>query len=397
MTQRLRNRLLKTRLEPWLALCENGIVQIYGPYPPSQGRTRWRLQVYDPATQRKISVTAANRDDALKLLAQLEQEVKSAKPKTVHEVLEEFLEYKRSVLSKEHFVLQLGMKLRQLIPDVTIQSITPQKAESYYLAETRRVGKYGVLKPATHHLCLRRAKEFFAWLVRRGLATSNPFSGVEPIGRVNTGKLQPRESEAKTLDALLFAKAEAGDEGALALLVQLYLGCRPSEVLALTVGCCEAEATRIYVPGTKTKNARRKLELYPPVAALVQRHCAGRPVRERLFAANLPKQPSANWMYKRLHRYCDEIQIPRICPHALRGLHSSLALAAGATTHNVAQALGHANFSTTARHYASPESVANGRAKNFAAAFHAATPSVEELLGRLPEALRAQVLAEMKR
>lgn len=379
-----------------MALCEDGTVQIYGPYPPSKGRSRWRVQVYDPATQRKLSVTAASRAEALKLRDQLSAEVKSATPVRVYEVLEEFLDYKRSVMSKERFVEEVRNKLTQLIPDGPIQAITPQKAEGYYLNETKRIGKFGVLKPATHQMRLRLAKEFFAWLVRRGLASTNPFLHVEPIGRVNTGKPQPRETDAKTLDTLLFKRAEDGDEGALALLVQLYLGTRPSEVLALTVGCCESSCTRIYVPGTKTKNARRKLELYAPVAALVARHCEGRPIGERLFAANLPSQPSANWMYKRLHRFCDEASIPRICPHALRGLHSSLALAAGATTHNVAQALGHASFSTTARHYATPESVANGRAKNFAAALHSGgSAPLDTLLAALPDALRQQVLSEL--
>lgn len=379
-----------------MALCEDTAVQIYGPYPPSKGRSRWRVQVYDPATQRKLSVTAPNRAEAIKLRAQLENEVKSASPLSVYEVIEDFLEYKRSVMSKERLVQEVGKKLRQLIPDGPVQAITPQKAESYYLAETRRVGKFGVLKAATHHMRLRLAKEFFTWLVRRGFASTNPFENVQAIGRPNTGKVQPTESHAKTLDGLLFKKAGEGDEGALALLVQLYLGTRPSEVLALTVGSCEAEATRIYVPGTKTKNARRKLELYAPVAALVRRHCEGRPVAERLFAANLTVQPSANWMYKRLHRYCDEAGIPRICPHALRGLHSSLALAAGATTHSVAQALGHASFSTTARHYATPESVAVGRAKNFAAALHGGSSApLDSLLAALPDSLRLQVLSEL--
>ena len=167
-----------------MALCEDGTVQIYGPYPPSKGRSRWRVQVYDPATQRKLSVTAASRAEALKLRDQLSAEVKSTTPIRVYEVLEEFLDYKRSVMSKERFVEEVRNKLTQLIPDGPIQAITPQKAEGYYLNETKRIGKFGVLKPATHQMRLRLAKEFFAWLVRRGLASTNPFLHVEPIGRV---------------------------------------------------------------------------------------------------------------------------------------------------------------------------------------------------------------------
>ena len=77
---------------------------------------------------------------------------------------------------------------------------------------------------------------------------------------------------------------------------------------------------------------------------------------------------AAGWMYKRLENFCIRLQIPHICPHALRGLHSSLALAAGATSQHVAAALGHASFSTTSRHYATRESIEIGRARNFVSA-----------------------------
>ncbi len=202
-----RSRSLKTQLVAWMALCDDTAVRIYGPYPPSHGRTRWRLQVYDPTTQRKLSVTAATKADAIKLHAQLEEEIKSAKPVTVYEVLEDFIDYKRNTIQKDSQVQEIGKKLKQLIPDGPLQAITPAKAESYYLAETRRVGKFGVIKAATHQMRLRLAKEFFAWLVRRGIAGSNPFMAVEPIGRANTGKIQPRESEAKALDTYLFRAA----------------------------------------------------------------------------------------------------------------------------------------------------------------------------------------------
>ncbi len=153
------------------------------------------------------------------------------------------------------------------------------------------------------------------------------------------------------------------------MLVQLYLGLRPSEVLGLTVGAiedCSNHETVVYVDGKKNKNAKRKLELYGPVAALLIRFCEGRPKSQRIFASNREQQPRANWMYKRLRLrlHCDAIGIPPVCPHALRGLHSSLALAAGATTHSVAQALGHASFSTTAKHYATPDSIDLGKSRS---------------------------------
>lgn len=392
---RAAKRSLKTSLVSWLGSCDDTVVQIYGPYAPCKGRSRWRLQVYDPATRRKLSVTAATQREALILKAQLENEIKVAQPLTVWTVLEDYLEHKRTVTAHESSVKAIGRKLRQLIPDVPVVSITRVKANEYYLAETKRVVRSGrVQSAATHQGLLRLAKEFWRWLVRRELAQTNPWAEVEPIGRAKSGKVQPVETDARSLDRFLFERASAGDEGALAILVQLYLGLRPSEVLALTVGACSGDA--VYVPGTKTKNARRKLELYAPVAELLRQHCGSRPSTERVFAANLPKQPASDWMYKRLHRYCDDAGIPRICPHALRGLHSSLALSAGATTHDVAQALGHASFSTTQRHYATPESISVGRSRNFVKAMQGPSAAVQALLSALPDDLRGQVVTALK-
>lgn len=374
---------------------------IYGPYPPSPGRTRWRVQVYDPKTQRKLSVTAESQEAALALRERLEHEVKHAAPLLVHDAIAQYLEVKRYDIRSMQQVEDLGRKLRQLCPNVQVSSVTPQKAEQYYLEATQQKGKFGSLRPATHHARLRLAKALWTWLIRRDLAKHNPWEKVEPIGKVSSGKPQLDESDARKLDRFLFTQAEAGDEGALALLVELYLGLRSSEVLSLTVGACQGQT--VYVHGTKTKNARRKLALYGPVAELLERHCRNRPESERVFAANLPKQPSANWAYKRLKKICGQLGIPSICPHSLRGLHSSLALEAGATTHHVAKALGHASFGTTARHYAKPESIEVGRAHRFVAALHGdAQPSVEaedslsRALAVLPKELAAQVMAQLK-
>ncbi len=393
---------------------------IYGPYPPSPGRTRWRVQVYDPKTQRKLSVTAESREAALALRERLEQEVKHAAPLLVHDAIAQYLDVKRHDIRSDKQVEDLGRKLRQLCPNVPVSSVTPQKAEQYYLEETRRQGKFGALRPATHHARLRLAKAMWAWLIRRDLASQNPWDRVEPIGKVSSGKLQLDEADARKLDKFLFAQADAGDEGALALLLELYLGLRSSEVLSLTVGACQGQI--VYVHGTKTKNARRKLELYAPIAAILSKHCRNRPESARVFAANLPKQPSANWAYKRLKKICAQLGIPSICPHSLRGLHSSLALEAGATTHHVAKALGHASFGTTARHYAKPESIEVGRAHRFVAALHgentqsesassaasdshavsgsasgsAASDALSQILAGLTPELREQVVAQLR-
>ncbi len=136
------------------------------------------------------------------------------------------------------------------------------------------------------------------------------------------------------------------------------------EVLGLTVG--GVDGVNVFVNGTKNQNAKRRLELYAPVAKLLAKHCAKRPLSERIFASDRATKPAPNWMYKRLHAYCDEAKIGRVCPHSLRGLHSSLALEAGATSNDVARSLGHSSFAITAKHYAKADSIEVGKARRMA-------------------------------
>jgi len=354
-------------LENLLKNCDYTAVQIFGPYPPTPPRTRWRVQIYDPLTKTKRSVTLATREEAELLIPQLREEIARATPLSCHEAIKQFVAYKETYVQPLSAKM-IGERLLWFLPDMPLAHINESKAQQIYVAHTKRTGKFGPIKPATHQARLRTTKEFFKWLVKKGLARSNPFAAVEPIGRANAGKVQPTETDAQKLDAVLFEGARAGEEGALALLVQLYLGLRSSEVMKLEVAAVEREGRKVTVVRGKTRNARRALDLFPDVAELLWPLCLNRPGSERVFARHLPRCPSANYLWKRLHHYCRRAGIPEYCPHSLRGLHSSLALVGGATSHHVAASLGHASFATTAKHYADPSAIDNSRAKRFVAA-----------------------------
>jgi len=371
-------------------------VQVYGPQPPCKGRTRWRIQVYDPTTRKKKSITAASKAEAEALIPVLKAEAQRSAPLHFHAAIQQYLEHKQSLVGQAWLTV-LGDRLRSFLPDVPVNLITPEQAEQLYRAETERVGRFGVVKAATHQALLRNVKEFCAWLVKRKLASSNPFQDVEPIGKASAGKPQPRETDARRLDALLLQRARAGNEGALALLVQIYLGLRPGEVLQLLVGAVERGGHKVSVLKGKTKKAERSLRLHPEVAALLGAHCQGRPDSERVFAANLPRRPGTDWMYKRLHAFCSELGIGKFCPHSLRGLHSTLALENGATSFDVAASLGHASFATTAKHYADPSAIENARLRRVVQVIKGpdAGGLAAEISG-LSEAERAQLLALLK-
>ena len=159
------------------------------------------------------------------------------------------------------------------------------------------------------NLRMTRGRRGSLFLRRRAFSSPSPsrfipahFENVDPIGRVHVGKEQPRETDAKRLDSVLMEAAKGGDEEALALLVQIYLGLRPGEVLSLQVDAIERQGTKVSITRGKTTNAKRSLELFADVAVLLWRHCQGRPGEQRVFAAALPQKPATNWMYKRLHR-----------------------------------------------------------------------------------------------
>jgi integrase len=55
--------------------------------------------------------------------------------------------------------------------------------------------------------------------------------------------------------------------------------------------------------------------------------------------------------------------VPKVTAHGMRGLHGTLAVDSGITSHAVASALGHESFRTTAESYAKRESVAGAQQK----------------------------------
>jgi hypothetical protein len=108
------------------------------------------------------------------------------------------------------------------------------------------------------------------------------------------------------------------------------------------------------------------------VAALIDRMSSdGNP---RLYPASDPplpadKQPGAllfgrhwrDWPRHWVKHICEKAGVPKVCAHAMRGAHASLATERGITAHVVAAALGHESETTTFRSYATADSVAAGR------------------------------------
>lgn len=269
----------------------------------------------------------------------------------------------------------------------SMSQITPAVAQRLYEAARQREGRHGrLVAVATHQMRLRSVKTFFRWAVEQGYLPQSPFQHVKPVGKMNVGKPQLSLDEARRLTAHLWPRATAGEEGATALLTQLLLGLRSSEVLSRQTRDLDDAGRVLVIPFGKTGNARRRLAVDARLRPLLLRQAAGKAPDERLFGRG--RGYYSCFLSRHLRIYCEEAKLPVVCPHSLRGLHSTLALEMGMTSSAVASALGHSSFEVTAKHYADPDRLRNARLRRVAEAL-----GTEEESDRDPEALLARLRA----
>ncbi|MBL9005514.1 MAG: tyrosine-type recombinase/integrase [Myxococcales bacterium] len=343
--------------------------RVIGPY--AEGG-KFRLVVFMPERR---SLWCHSREEAEALRAQIARTIADQATRTVGDVLAEYLAHLRRSGLKDASIACIENRLTRFLPqDASLSALTSDVAATLYSDETQRVTKFGrTVAACTHRMLLRQTKAFFRWVIdERRYLSQNPFEKVKPIGRVNTGKAQLTIDEARTLNAWLLQRAESGDEGATAVLVQLVLGLRSSEVLGRRVRDLDDGGRALCIPGGKTKNARRSLSIESePLRALLQRQTVGKRPEDLLFGSG--KLLTNDYLWDRLQRYCVLAGVPKVCPHSLRGLHSTIAMERGATSGVVAAALGHGSFAVTARHYVHPDTLANAKARKVSAALASPT------------------------
>jgi len=380
------------------------IPRIYGPYPARKG---YRMVVVEGNARKSIVV--ASREAGEKLRTDLDRALLSRGGRMIEDVLREYQDYLirvRGASTAQHITRAIE---RFLDGNTALGALTPAAAASLYEAETRRIvaPKGQPVAAASHRTLLGQCKRFYAWAVEHGYTEQNPFANVRPVGRPKVGKSQLRIDEARRFVALAIEKAQQGDRAATCALMALMLGMRASEVLCRSVRDLDDGGRILWIPRGKTDNARRRLEVPEVLRPLLGKLAEGKRGDELLFgssSADDGKPLTDAWLWGRVQKLCDEAGVPRVSTHSLRGLHSTLALEAGATPSAVAAALGHGSFQITAKHYAEPGTVERVRSKAVEQALSStALPPVEEDLGgvepgeilralsRLPPHLRAEL------
>jgi integrase len=204
----------------------------------------------------------------------------------------------------------------------------------------------------THRSTLGEAKTFLRWCVRRRFIALNPAENVLPVGRRRHGKPQLRVNEARAWMRVATTLADGGEPGAVAALMALLMGMRASEIIRTAARDVNHDGRLLWIPFSKTDAGRRVLEIPDLLRSHLLALARGRAPQEPLF----PHERA--WVRTWAKRICRQARVPVVCAHAMRGLHSTLAISAGVTPTIVASALGHASTRATLLSYADPLAVA---------------------------------------
>jgi len=346
--------------------------RVKGPYA-ERGGTRFRIRICDAQGHRDLYFPSMKK--ALEGMKQAEEELPTDQAcRTLRTVLDEYTQEKvlrgfcRQDSADQHRARLSGWLAEYLDQDVG--KLTPRRAATLYeqLVTTPTCKTGAPPTAATHRFYLKLAQTLFRWAVRKKYVRESPFAQVQPLGRPNRGKKQLRFEEADRFIATAFRLFEEKEDWmALAAVTALLLGLRASETVHLRVRDLDCGGTKLWVAASdsyrgKTANARRDLEVPKVLQPRLVKVAADRAPDAYLFGAASTGNPRCRQvLYAAVHRVCAAAEVPRVCPHSLRGLWATAGVHSGAVSHAVAATLGHGSFEVTAKHYVHPGTLENSR------------------------------------
>jgi len=199
---------------------------------------------------------------------------------------------------------------------------------------------------------LAECKTFMKWAVHQAYISKGSVKELEEIqgvGRRSEGKEQLRISEAR---AYISAALTLSTEQAAGALCPLLLGLRASEVIERIGRDVDDDGRVLWVPRGKTKNARRALYVPEPLRSMLLKLAIKAGKYGHIFPGRGDTaHRTRTWLRKLVARVCKKALVPRVCPHGLRGTHSTLAIELGETSLAVARSLGHGSPRVTERYY----------------------------------------------
>jgi integrase len=328
--------------------------RIYGPY---KHRNRWRIVVYDADGGRTTRV-CETYDEAAELVRQLDTQLPASPILRVGTVLERYAAFMTYKGNKPESIATTNYRLRAFFADVRWEPLRRIDRAVCQRLYDKQVATTSV---DTHRNVLGQVKTFFDWCVRHRYLTLNPVERIRPVGRRQHGKPQLRVDEARTWMREAKELADAGKHGAIAAMMALLMGMRCGEIVRCVACDVDDGGRLLWIPVSKTRAGKRMLEIPTDLRRHLLRVAEGRPPLTRLF----PYQRA--WVYRWVRRLCAPAGTPIVCAHAMRGLHSTLAIDAGMTPSVVAFALGHKSPRATLQSYADPNAVARAKQRRVVA------------------------------
>lgn len=326
--------------------------RVLGPYPY---RGRWRIFLCSGGT--KVARLLATEKEANAVKGALEKEIarETISVITLGQAIEGYGTYLHEVKQNKPTSCRATVwRLKRFFADesVAVTTLTAKSCARYYATLVEQVSPHThrPLAADSHRNLLAEAKTFLAWCHQeKKWLPNNPLAAVKGHGRRQHGKPQLRIDEARAWLATAERLAQQGEAGAVAAMLTLLMGLRCSEVISRVVRDLDDRGRLLWIPASKTKAGRRTVEvpaaLQPHLLALSR----GKTPTELLFGEHWRDWPR-HWV----KRICKKSGVPLVCAHAMRGLHSTLAIAAGTTSHVVAASLGHESASTTFESYVAP-------------------------------------------
>lgn len=330
--------------------------KIHGPYPH---RSKWRIFTYHQGC-REVSFFET-KEAAEAEIKRLRKQAAIEAGATFSELLTDYQAHLTSKKLKPVSIYTTLYRLRLFLGpvlDCVSQVLTPQQAakltEELKTAKTKR-GKD--ISPDLQLNTLSETKTFVRWLKRQGILKGDPMADIKIDLEKNKGKFQLTIDEARRWLARAVELADQGDTTAIAVMPTLLLGLRAGEVVKAVVRELDDGGTIFRVTNAKTPKGNRALRIPELLQPYLRKLAEGKKPTDSLFGVTRFQVLGG------VRRICKEVGVPIVCAHSMRGLHSSLALGAGATGQAVANALGHESFSTTVRHYADPSAVGDAQAR----------------------------------
>jgi integrase len=324
-----------------------------GPY---RHHKRWRVFVVSAGGE-KTPTDYESEEEAKQVIRSLRRELAKGGDRTVVETRRKYEEYMREEKgnkprSIEATSWRLGIFFSE--EDLLIDELTPARCNAYYeaLRTKPRPTTKRPLAVDSHRNILAEARSFLKWCVSKRWLPRNPLDGLMGVGRRKHGKPQLRIDEARRWQKAAMALAATGEEGAVAAMMSLVMGMRASEIISRVVRDLDDEGRLLWIPETKTEAGKRTLPVPEFLQPHLRRIAEGKGPQDLLFGRHW-----RDWPREWVQRICKAAKVPQVTAHGMRGLHGTLAVESGATTHIVAQALGHESETTSRESYISREAI----------------------------------------